>query len=134
MGVDRSRRLKELEAENARLKKLAADLSLDKAIIKEGSGETSEPGEKKQAVHHVCEPSGGPQWQACEVIGQARLTQRHILKIPDDEERLVDRFAALASQRGARTARAHRCWDVDYRTWKPLGERICGVVHREAQE
>ncbi len=35
MRVDQARRLKELEQENARLKKLVADLSLDNAILKE---------------------------------------------------------------------------------------------------
>jgi putative transposase len=33
--TDQAKRLKELEAENNRLKKLVADLSLDNAIIKE---------------------------------------------------------------------------------------------------
>lgn len=35
MKVEQAKRLKELEAENARLKKLVADLSLDKEILKE---------------------------------------------------------------------------------------------------
>ncbi len=35
MGTEQARRLKELEKENARLKKLVADLSLDKAILQE---------------------------------------------------------------------------------------------------
>lgn len=35
MRTDQAKRLKELEAENNRLKKLVADLSLDNAIIKE---------------------------------------------------------------------------------------------------
>jgi len=35
MKVDQAQRLKELEQENARLKRLVADLSLDNAIIKE---------------------------------------------------------------------------------------------------
>jgi transposase-like protein len=35
MRVDQARRLKELEQENARLKRLVADLSLDKAILTE---------------------------------------------------------------------------------------------------
>jgi putative transposase len=35
MGTEQARRLKELEKENARLKKLVADLSLDNAILKE---------------------------------------------------------------------------------------------------
>jgi len=35
MRVDQARRLKEVEQENIRLKKLVADLSLDNAILKE---------------------------------------------------------------------------------------------------
>jgi transposase-like protein len=35
MRVDQAKRLKELEKENVRLKKLVADLSLDKDILKE---------------------------------------------------------------------------------------------------
>lgn len=37
MKVDQAKRLKELESENARLKKLVAELSLDKEILKEVS-------------------------------------------------------------------------------------------------
>ena len=35
MRIDQAKRLKDLEVENTRLKKLVADLSLDKAILKE---------------------------------------------------------------------------------------------------
>jgi len=37
MRVDQAKRLRELEQENARLKKLVADLSLDNAILKEAN-------------------------------------------------------------------------------------------------
>ena len=37
MRVEQARRLKELEKENFRLKKLVADLSLDNAILKEAA-------------------------------------------------------------------------------------------------
>ena len=37
LRTDQAKRLKELEKENARLKKLVADLSLDKAILKEAA-------------------------------------------------------------------------------------------------
>jgi putative transposase len=37
MRVDQAKRLRELEIENTRLKKLVADLSLDKAILKEAA-------------------------------------------------------------------------------------------------
>ena len=44
LEVDQARRLKELEQENARLKKLVADLALDIAILKEAARGNSEPG------------------------------------------------------------------------------------------
>jgi transposase-like protein len=37
MRVDQAKRLKELELENSRLKKLVADLSLDNSILKEAA-------------------------------------------------------------------------------------------------
>lgn len=37
MRVEQARRLKDLEKENSRLKKLVADLSLDNAILKEAA-------------------------------------------------------------------------------------------------
>ena len=37
LRLDQAKRLKDLERENARLKKLVADLSLDKAILKEAA-------------------------------------------------------------------------------------------------
>jgi transposase-like protein len=37
LRVDQAKRLKELEQENSRLKKLVADLSLDNAILKEAN-------------------------------------------------------------------------------------------------
>lgn len=37
MGMDQAKRLKELEAENARLKRVVADLTLDNVILKEVS-------------------------------------------------------------------------------------------------
>ena len=37
MKIEQARRLRELEQENSRLKKLVADLSLDNAILKEAS-------------------------------------------------------------------------------------------------
>jgi putative transposase len=37
MRIEQAKRLKELEQENARLKRLVADLSLDKAILTEAA-------------------------------------------------------------------------------------------------
>ena len=51
MRVAQARRLKELEQENARLKRLVADLSLDKAILTEAVRETSKPVPEKEDNH-----------------------------------------------------------------------------------
>ena len=43
LKLDQVKRLKELELENARLRKAVSDLTLDKLILKEAHGETTEP-------------------------------------------------------------------------------------------
>jgi hypothetical protein len=62
--VDQAKRLKELERENARLKKLVADAELDKAMLQEPPRETSEPAAEAEAVQAVrwiasASPNGG---------------------------------------------------------------------------
>ena len=47
LRLNQAKRLKVLEKENARLKKLVADLSLDKQILKEVSSGTSRPDEEE---------------------------------------------------------------------------------------
>jgi putative transposase len=47
MNVSDAKRLKELEKENARLKKLVADLSLDNAILKDVAEGNFKPGKEK---------------------------------------------------------------------------------------
>ena len=43
--MDQAKQMKQLEKENAKLKKLLAEAELDKAILKEAARETSEPDE-----------------------------------------------------------------------------------------
>jgi putative transposase len=43
---------------------------------------------------------GVSQRRACQVLGQPRTTQRHVRKVPDDEDPLVERIVSLASQYG----------------------------------
>jgi transposase-like protein len=51
LRIEQAKRLKSLEKENTRLKKLVADLSLDNAILKEVVGETSKPVQETQSYH-----------------------------------------------------------------------------------
>jgi putative transposase len=46
MKLDQVKQLKSLQKENAQLKKLVAELSLDKAILKEALSEITEPGKE----------------------------------------------------------------------------------------
>lgn len=45
MGTEQARRLKELERDNAQLRKVVADLTLDNSILKEAMGENDQPGQ-----------------------------------------------------------------------------------------
>ena len=103
-GWTRAKRLKVLEKENTRLKKLVADLSLRQADP-EGSvlGKLLGPANRRRAVMWVRERLGAErvsERRACQVLGQVRSTQRRERQIPDDEARLVARMVELATQYG----------------------------------
>lgn len=51
-------------------------------------------------MDHVCEVMGVSERRACQVLAQPRSTQRHVRKVPDDEECLVGQIVSLASQYG----------------------------------
>ncbi len=51
-------------------------------------------------MDHVCEVLGVSERRACQVLGQPRSTQRHVRKVPEDEELLAEQVIALASQYG----------------------------------
>jgi putative transposase len=51
-------------------------------------------------VDHVCEVMEVSERRACQVLGQPRSTQRHVRKVPEDEELLAKQVIALASQYG----------------------------------
>ena len=51
MVPSQARRLKKLEKENARLKKLVADLSLDKSILEEALEKSHEPSQAAKTGH-----------------------------------------------------------------------------------
>lgn len=53
MQVSQAKKLKDLERENARLKKLVAEQALDKAILGSPEGKILSPDRRRQAVCHV---------------------------------------------------------------------------------
>ncbi|MFO0831252.1 MAG: IS3 family transposase [Phycisphaerales bacterium] len=101
MGVSEVRRLKQLEEENLKLKRLVANLALDNAILKEAAnGKLLSPARRRAAVEHVQQELGVSERRACRVLGQARAVQRHAPRVRDDEDRLTGRIIQLAAVYG----------------------------------
>jgi len=75
MRTEQAKRLKDLEKENARLKRLLADAELDKLT----------PSRKRQCIDRACEKLGVSQRRACRVLKQHRSTQWRTPKKLDDE-------------------------------------------------
>ncbi|WP_110808572.1 IS3 family transposase [Mycolicibacterium iranicum] len=77
MKANDAKRLKELEAENARLKKLVANQALDIDMLKEiGVGKLLTPNRKRRAATMLRERFGVSERRACTVVGIHRSTMR----------------------------------------------------------
>ncbi len=88
--------MKELETENQRLRKAIADLTLDKLILQEAAGETSEP-RAPARLHRAC-PDRADGLRAARLLhlGQHRSTQRKVPRGRDDEAALLADLVELA--------------------------------------
>ncbi|WDI41526.1 IS3 family transposase [Bremerella sp. P1] len=136
--TDQAKRLKELEKENARLKRLLADAELDKAILKEAAfGKLLSPDKRRRFVEHVRDTLGRErvsERRACRVLGQPRSTQRRVRWVPDDEPRLVREMIELAEQYGRYGYRRitemlrRKGWQVNHkrieRLWRREGLKV----------
>ncbi|HBW2290169.1 TPA: IS3 family transposase [Klebsiella pneumoniae] len=73
MGVTKLRRLRQLEEENQRLKRLVADLSLDKVMLQEViKKKVLRPAQKRQAVHFLREAYRISVRRGCGLLMQSR--------------------------------------------------------------
>lgn len=72
MGVTELRRLRQLEEENQRLKRLVADLSLDKEMLQEVIKKVLRPPQKHQAVHFLREAYRISVRRGCGLLMQSR--------------------------------------------------------------
>ncbi|MCL7959776.1 MAG: IS3 family transposase [marine benthic group bacterium] len=101
LKVSQAKRLKELEQENARLKRAVADLTLDKLILEEAAkGKLLSPERRRRCVMHVVKKFGASERRACRVLGQVRSTQRRQARKRPDEEALRTDVVKLASRYG----------------------------------
>ncbi|WP_086022819.1 IS3 family transposase [Sinorhizobium sp. CCBAU 05631] len=99
MDVSEAKRLKTLEDENAKLKRLLADAMLDNAALKDLFGkEVVTPAAKRSAVAHLMSQHGMSERRACKAIGFCRMTIRYETRRSDDHG-LRERMKALAHER-----------------------------------
>lgn len=96
--------MKDLEAENARLKKVVANLTLDIDILKDvNSRKWLRPTAKRWAACAIALERKISKARACRVLGLNRSTLNYKNR-PKDDEKLSSRMQQLASQ--------HRRWGV----------------------
>ncbi|QHO78845.1 IS3 family transposase [Bradyrhizobium sp. CCBAU 051011] len=99
MEVSEAKRLKTLEDENTRLKRLLADAMLDNAALKDlGGKEMVTPAAKRKAVAHLRGAFGMSERRACKTIGCCRMTMRY-QTTRADEAGLRQRMRAIAQER-----------------------------------
>ncbi|HEY0125960.1 MAG TPA: IS3 family transposase [Blastococcus sp.] len=101
LKADQVRRLKELETENARLRRAVADLTLDKLILREAAfGKLPSPARRRVCLEHVRDKLQVSERRACAALGQHRSTQRKTPRGRDDEEQLTADIVELARRYG----------------------------------
>ncbi|MEP9371300.1 IS3 family transposase [Mesorhizobium sp. KR1-2] len=99
MDVSEAKRLKRLEDENTRLKRLLADAMLDTAALKDLFGkEVVTPAARRNAVAHLKAAFGMSERRACKAIGCCRMTVRYETTRPDDRA-LRERMREIARER-----------------------------------
>ena len=84
LEVSEARRLKSLEDENRRLKKLLAEAMLDNAALKDLLGKTVEPAARREAVARLIERYRMSQVRACRLVGLNRSSLNYQSRRPDD--------------------------------------------------
>ncbi|WP_410482852.1 IS3 family transposase [Sphingomonas sp. A2-49] len=99
MDVSQARKLKVLEEENGRLKRLLADAMLDNAVLKEvGGKKLVRPAAQRKAVEHARRLFGISERRACTIFGADRTSVRYAPRRSDDGD-LRSRLREIASER-----------------------------------
>ncbi|HEY5212638.1 MAG TPA: IS3 family transposase [Acidobacteriaceae bacterium] len=101
LQVDQAKRLKELEQENSKLKRLVANLSLDNLVLKDFAfGKLLSPERRRIAADHAQQKHEMTERRACRLANQPRGTQRYRAIRREDEDTLTQAIVQLASQYG----------------------------------
>jgi putative transposase len=100
LKLDQAKRLKELERENAKLKRVVAELSLEKQVLKDIAEGLLSPERRRCAVEHAREKHELSERHACRLVNQWRGTQRYLPIQRTDEDALTRAIITLASEYG----------------------------------
>src|SRR6516225_11188689 len=84
MEVSDARRLKVIEEENSKLKKLLADAMLDNAMLRMWPQENGDAAARREAAAHLHQVYRMSQRRACQAIGADRSSVRYRCRRPDD--------------------------------------------------
>ncbi|MGO2665700.1 IS3 family transposase [Mycetocola reblochoni] len=138
LKADDAKRLKELEKQNATLKRLLAEAELEKAALKElAGGKLLGPGRRRAAVAHLIRTLRVSERMACRMVGLSRSAYRRPLKgdtVADPDRALRDWLRVWAKnhprygyRRAYHDARAEG-WVVNHkkiqRLWRDEGLRV----------
>ncbi|HEV7327125.1 MAG TPA: IS3 family transposase [Bosea sp. (in: a-proteobacteria)] len=132
LKTDQVKRMKELEAENARLRRAVADLTLDKLILKEAAfGKLLSPARRRACIDHVRLALKVSERRVCRVLGQHRSTQRQIPRGRDDEEQLIADIVELVRRYGRYGYRKIAALLRSTAGWVVNGKRVERIWRRE---
>ncbi|WP_225348739.1 IS3 family transposase [Micrococcus luteus] len=138
LKADDAKRLKELEKQNATLKRLLAEAELEKAALKElAGGKLLSPDRRRAAVNHLKRKLRVSERMACRLVGLSRSAYRRPLKgdtVADPDRALREWLRAWAKdhprygyRRAYHDARAEG-WVVNHkkiqRLWRDEGLRV----------
>ncbi|WP_394260528.1 IS3 family transposase [Xanthobacter autotrophicus] len=98
MDVSEAKRLRALEDENAKLKRMLADAMLDNVALKDLLGKVVTSAAERRAVAHLMEAHGMSERRACKATGFCRMTMRYEATRGNDAS-LRERMKAIAGER-----------------------------------
>ncbi len=109
MDVSEAKRLKALENENGRLKKLLADAMLDNSGSERPARKNGDACHEAASVAHLVQGHWMSERRACRVIGCCRMTMRYEV-VRQDDSVLRERLNELAKVRRRFGYRRRMCF------------------------
>ncbi len=128
MKASDTKRLKELEAQKARLKKLVANQALDIDMLKGvGGGKRLTPNRHRTTVVVLRKRFGVSERRACRVVGKHRSTQRLLPPVVNDQEWRLREFLFASSKERPRLRVASCCEGPTAKRGGSSTTNICGA-------